>query len=118
MPSLVVLAPQLAGRDDATHGWRELLKVDVVLRGSVRRVSHSVRVTAQLIETASDAYLWSETYDRDVMDVLSIQEEVARAIVAALQSTLKPPWEAPEKCRRDPLAVARGPWVTRRRNDT
>jgi serine/threonine-protein kinase len=84
-------ASQLSARDDDPHGSRELLKVDVVLRGSVRRVSDSVRVTAQLIDTASDAYLWSETYDRDMTDVLSIQEGIARAIVATLQLTLAPP---------------------------
>jgi hypothetical protein len=106
MPSLVVLAPQLAGRDDAMHGWRELLKVDVVLRGSVRRASDSVSVTAQLIETASDAYLWSETYDRDLTNVLSIQEGIACAIVAALQLTLVPP-RAEASCEARPDAYTK-----------
>jgi TolB-like protein/Flp pilus assembly protein TadD len=84
-------ASQLRGRDEDLQGLRELLKVDVVLRGSVRRAAGSVRVTAQLIETASGAYLWSETYDRDMKDVLSIQEGIARAIVATLQLTLASP---------------------------
>jgi TolB-like protein len=82
---------RLRGRDEDLHGLRELLKVNIVLRGSVRRASDSVRVTAQLIETASGAYLWSETYDRDMKDVLSIQKGIARAIVATLQLTLAPP---------------------------
>jgi TolB-like protein len=94
---------QLRGRDEGMHGLRELLKVNVVLRGSVRRASDSVRVTAQVIETASGAYLWSETYDRDMRDVLSIQEEIARAIVATLQLTLAPP--RAETSRFEPTAV-------------
>jgi TolB-like protein/Flp pilus assembly protein TadD len=84
-------ASQLRGRDEDLQGLRELLKVDVVLRGSVRRAAGSVRVTAQLIETASGAYLWSETYDRDMKDILTIQEGIARAIVATLQLTLASP---------------------------
>ncbi len=83
-------ASQLRGRDEDLRGLRELLKVGFLLRGSVRRASGSVRVTAQLIDTASGAYLWSETYDRDMKDVFTIQEGIARAIVATLQLTLTP----------------------------
>src|SRR5207344_2672088 len=63
-------------------------KVATVLRGSVRRTEERVRVTAQLIDSESGAYLWSEAYDRQLENVLAIQEEMARAIVDTLQLTL------------------------------
>ena len=47
-----------------------------------------MRVTAQLIDAESGAYLWSEAYDRQLENVLAIQEEMARAIVDTLQLTL------------------------------
>src|SRR3546814_6722662 len=61
-----------------------------VLEGSVRRAGDRVRITAQMIETASDSHLWSETYDREIKDVLAIKDDIARSIVEALQVTLSP----------------------------
>jgi adenylate cyclase len=66
------------------------LGVATVLEGSVRRAGDRVRITAQLIETASDSHLWSETYDRQIKDVFAIQDDIARSIVDALQVTLSP----------------------------
>src|SRR5262249_7906044 len=89
-------ASKLRGRDEDLRELRELLHPDVVLRGSVRRASEGVRITVQLIDTASGAYLWSETYDRDMKDILMIQEGIAQAIVATLQLTLgAQPGESP-----------------------
>ena len=65
-------------------GVRQALKVATVLRGSVRRTSARVRVTAQLIDTESGDYLWSEAYDRQLENVVAIQEEMAHAIVDTL----------------------------------
>src|SRR3546814_18008687 len=62
------------------------LGVATVLEGSVRRAGDRVRITAQLIETASDSHLWSETYDREIKDVFAIQDDIARSIVAALHA--------------------------------
>src|SRR5271166_2761579 len=76
------------GREQDLAGIRQQLKVATVLRGSVRRTSERVRVTAQLIDAESGAYLWSEAYDRQLENVLAIQEEMARAIVDTLQLTL------------------------------
>jgi len=68
----------------------EKLGVGTVLEGSVRRAGDRVRITAQLIEVATDSHLWSETYDRELKDVFAIQDDIARSIVAALEVTLTP----------------------------
>jgi serine/threonine protein kinase/Flp pilus assembly protein TadD len=64
------------------------LNVRYVLEGSVRRAGKSLRITAQLIEAASDAHLWAEKYNGTLDDVFAIQEKVSRAIVDALKLTL------------------------------
>jgi TolB-like protein len=64
------------------------LNVGAVLEGSVRRSAHTVRVTTQLINGVTGFHLWSETYDRNVGDVLKLQTEIATAVAAALKVTL------------------------------
>jgi len=59
-----------------------------VLEGSVRKAGNRVRITAQLIDTATDRHLWSDTFDRELEDIFAIQDEIANAIVTALRSTL------------------------------
>ncbi len=66
------------------------LGVGTVLEGSVRRSGDHVRITAQLIDAESDSHLWSETYDREMKDVFTIQDDIAQSIVNALQMTLSP----------------------------
>ena len=68
----------------------EKLGVTRVLEGSVQRAGDRVRVTAQLIDTASDAHLWAESYDRELTaaNIFAIQSEVATSIAAALETTL------------------------------
>jgi len=66
------------------------LNVDAVVEGSVLRVGDRVRITAQLLQAATDKHLWAESYDRDVRDVLALQAEVARNIAAQVQITLTP----------------------------
>jgi TolB-like protein/DNA-binding winged helix-turn-helix (wHTH) protein len=63
----------------------ETLGVRAILEGSVRRVVNRIRVTAQLINAADGCHLWSERYDRELTDVFAMQDEIATAIVAALQ---------------------------------
>jgi serine/threonine-protein kinase len=63
------------------------LGVRTVLQGSVRRAGNRVRVTAQLMST-DGVQLWSEHYDRDLDDIFTIQDQIARAIVEQLQVTL------------------------------
>ena len=61
------------------------LGVGTVLEGSVRRSGDRLRVTAQLVNASDGLDLWSQSFDREVRDVLAIQEEIARAIVARLR---------------------------------
>ena len=66
------------------------LRVDAVLEGSVEKAGDRVRITAQLIEADNDKHLWAESYDRDMRDVLSLQDEVARRIADEVQVKLTP----------------------------
>ncbi len=66
------------------------LKVSHVLEGSVRKSGNRVRITAQLIEGASDNHLWAERYDRDLNDIFAVQDEISEAIVDALKLKLLP----------------------------
>jgi len=66
------------------------LKVDAVVEGSAMRAGDDVRITAQLIEAATDQHLWARSYQRSLANVLVLQAEVAQAIAAEIQSTLTP----------------------------
>jgi TolB-like protein/Flp pilus assembly protein TadD len=76
------------GKDFTIADVGEALGVNYVLEGSVRRSGDQIRVTAQLIEVASDSHLWSETWDRAFEDVFAIQDEIAEAVTSALQIQL------------------------------
>jgi len=95
VPELCVVAwnsaSQLRGKEQDLAAIREQLSAGAVLRGSIRRTSSTVRVSVQLIDTASAAYLWSEMYDRSLQDIFSIQEEIAHAIVGTLRLALAAP---------------------------
>jgi serine/threonine protein kinase/Tfp pilus assembly protein PilF len=64
------------------------LNVASVLDGSVRRSGRTIRVTAQLNDAVTGFHLWSQTYDRDLGDVLKLQTEIADAVTSALKVTL------------------------------
>lgn len=64
------------------------LNVATVLEGSVRRSGRTMRITVQLNNAVTGFHLWSQTYDRDLSDVLELQTEVANAVANALQVTL------------------------------
>ena len=64
------------------------LGVSVILEGSVQRSKEQVRITAQLIDAATDEHLWADSYDRSVKDIFSIQREVALAIADVLNAKL------------------------------
>src|SRR5207237_1306865 len=66
------------------------LKVDAVLEGEVLNSKHRVRVTTQLIQTATDGHLWAETYDRDLRDAVELQSEVAESITNAIKARVTP----------------------------
>ena len=67
------------------------LNVRYALEGSVRRAGSALRITAQLIDTETDAHLWGEKYSGTVEDVFDLQERLSRRIVEALEITLSPP---------------------------
>jgi TolB-like protein/Tfp pilus assembly protein PilF len=64
------------------------LNVDYLLEGSVRTAANRIRVTAQLIKVADGFHLWSERYDREMIDIFTIQDEITHAIGAALKLKL------------------------------
>jgi TolB-like protein/Flp pilus assembly protein TadD len=64
------------------------LNVAHVLEGSIRKSGNTLRISAQLIRTADSTHLWSETYDRPLDDIFKVQDEIANAIVQALQIRL------------------------------
>ncbi|MEJ2548824.1 MAG: hypothetical protein P8125_13605 [Gemmatimonadota bacterium] len=66
------------------------LGVATVLEGSVRRADDRVRVTAQLIDAATDRHIWAEQYDRALDDIFAVQSDVAEEIANALQARLSP----------------------------
>ncbi len=67
------------------------LGVDGILEGSVERNGNRVHLTAQLIHAASDTHLWAETFDRDLSDVGSLQNELARSIAKQVGATTSGP---------------------------
>ena len=66
------------------------LGVDAVVEGTVMRSGDRVRITAQLIDARSDTHLWAETYQRDMRDVLGLQNELARDIAEEVRINLTP----------------------------
>jgi len=61
------------------------LGVRYVVEGSVRKSGDRVRITAQLNDTATGSHLWAEHYDRDLVDVFAVQDEITDAVVAAIE---------------------------------
>ena len=72
------------------------LGVTKILEGGVQRAGDRVRINVQLIDAATDAHLWAETYDRELTaaNIFAIQSEVAAAIADALKATLTPAEQA------------------------
>ena len=66
------------------------LGVTYILEGSVRRSGNKVRVTGQLIHAATDEHVWASSYDRELIDIFTIQAELSRQIAGALKTALSP----------------------------
>jgi eukaryotic-like serine/threonine-protein kinase len=81
------------GRDTDVRQIGRELGVRSVLEGSVRQAGQRLRITAQLIDVGSGYHIWSERYDREMQDVFAVQDEIARAIAAALKIRLLPSQE-------------------------
>ena len=67
----------------------EKLNVTHVLEGSVRKAGNQLRITAQLIEVATDSHLWSQTYDRQMENIFAVQDDIAASVAGALKVTLE-----------------------------
>lgn len=82
------------------------LNVDAVIEGTVLRAGGQVRITAQLIEARDDKHLWSDSYDGDLRDMLTLQNTVARAIAEQIRINLNPQEQAALKRKKvvDPEA--------------
>ncbi|HXQ49368.1 MAG TPA: DUF87 domain-containing protein [Thermoplasmata archaeon] len=70
------------------------LGVSSILEGSVRKVGNRLRITAQLIDVASQGHVWAVTYDRDLDDVFAVQADIARQVAEALKIELRVPESA------------------------
>lgn len=64
------------------------LNASLIVEGTVRKIGNQVRITAQLIDPATDKHLLSNSYDRELSDIFSLQEEIAQSIVTALQDEI------------------------------
>lgn len=78
------------GSNEDITSIADALGVAHILEGSVRRSDDRIRVTAQLIRARDGFHLWSETYDRDIADLIDIQEDVAFEIANALETAMDP----------------------------
>ena len=76
------------GTDKTIAQIAEILDVQAVLEGSVRRFGERVRITAQLVDASSGYHIWSGSYERQLKDIFELQDELARSIVMALQAEL------------------------------
>ena len=80
------------------------LGVANVLEGSVRRDGDTIRITAQLIDAGADRHLWARSYDRSAVNVIGVQEEIAREVSRALEVELVPKGVAARRGTHDPQA--------------
>jgi TolB-like protein/DNA-binding winged helix-turn-helix (wHTH) protein/Flp pilus assembly protein TadD len=66
------------------------LDVDAVVEGSVQRFGDRVKIDVKLVDARNDHYIWSESYDRQISDILALQNEIARTVTQAIQLKLTP----------------------------
>ncbi len=73
------------GKNEDLRVIGETLGVNTVLEGSVRKSGEQLRITAQLIDVADGAHIWSQTYNRTLTEIFAVQDDVAAAIIDTLQ---------------------------------
>lgn len=92
LPRLKVIARTSAfafkGLNQDVRRIAETLGVAQVLEGSIRKSGNRLRIAAQLIQASDGSHLWSGRFDRELTDILAIQDEVSEAICAALETEL------------------------------
>jgi serine/threonine-protein kinase len=109
------------GKSDDLRSISQKLNVRHVLEGSVRRDGSRVRVTAQLVDASDGYHRWSSAYERDARNIFALEDEIARAIVAAVEPKLMTTRTAPivPAPTSDPAAhelYLRGRYLWGRRN--
>ncbi len=92
-------------RDRTLQEVAAALNVGTLVEGSVRRAGNRVRIVAQLVDTADDRHLWTETYDRELTDIFAIQTDVALQIAGALKAELSPAERS--RLRKEPTTNVR-----------
>lgn len=92
VPGLAVISRssvlQFKGAHPTIHDVAVALNVGSVLEGSVQRDGDKLRIQAQLIDAATDAHLWAETFDRPTQDLFAVQTEIAQAVAEQLRIRL------------------------------
>lgn len=73
------------GKNEDLRVIGQTLDVNTVLEGSVRKSGDQIRITAQLVDVSDGAHIWSESFDRTMTDIFAVQDDVAAAIIDALQ---------------------------------
>lgn len=107
---------QLKGDTQNIAELASRLQVEYVLEGSVRRSGGQLRVTAKLVEAATDSPVWGQKYSGTLEDVFAIQERMSRSIVDALRVSLTV--EEDERLAKRPIADARAyEWYLRARHE-
>jgi TolB-like protein/Flp pilus assembly protein TadD len=81
---------QFQGANASVADIAERLNVDSVVEGAVLRDGERVRITARLIDVGTDRPVWSKTYERELRDILSLQNDLARAITGEMRAALTP----------------------------
>ena len=83
-------AMRLKGTKLSLREIGDQLGVDAVVEGSVQRSGRRVRISAQLVQVATERHLWAETYERELQDVLHVRSEVARDIASQVRQQVMP----------------------------
>jgi adenylate cyclase len=91
----------LKGQDKTAKQIGRVLGVRYILEGSVQRSGERLRVNAQLIEAQSEAHIWAERYDREVEDLLAVQDDIVRSVVTTVGETI--PQRAGSALARKPI---------------
>jgi non-specific serine/threonine protein kinase len=107
---------QFKGTKLAVAELARQLRVEYVLEGSVRRIGGALRITAKLIEAATDSPVWGHKYNGTLEDVFAIQETLSRSIVEALRVVLTA--EEEQKLKEHPIADVRAyEWYLRAKQE-
>ncbi len=106
-PDLKVIARtssfQFKGKNEDVRSIAGKLGVANLLEGSVRKAGPELRITAQLIRASDGSHLWSQTYDRSLVDIFKVQDEIAGTVAQSLHAAFK---EGEQPADRQPSVEA------------